>query len=73
MLNDSLAPSKLRKLLFNYNGTMIYVTIEDTISLQMKFLRLRNIKYLLLLVTERSTESIQIFKKDLKIILLLSS
>ena len=73
MLNDSLAPSKLRKLLFNYNGTMIYVTIEDTVSLQMKFLRLRNIKYLLLLVTERSTESIQIFKKDLKIILLLSS
>ena len=73
ILNECLAPSKLRKLLYNYNGTIIYVTTEDTIPLQMKFLRLRNMKYLLLLVKERSTESIQIFLKKLKIIRLLSS
>ena len=46
ILNECLAPSKLRKLLYNYNRTIIYVTTEDTIPLQMKFLRLRNIKYL---------------------------
>ena len=66
ILNECLAPSKLRKLLYNYNGTIIYVTTEDTIPLQMKFLRLRNMKYLLLLVKERSTESIQIFFKKIE-------
>ena len=42
------------------------LTTEDTISLEMKFLRLRNMKYLLLLAKERSTESIQIFFKKIE-------
>ena len=46
ILDECLVPSKLRTLLFNYNGTITYITIEDTSSLQMKFLRLRNMKYL---------------------------
>ena len=72
ILNESPAPLKLRKLLFNSNGTIIQVTTEDIISLRLKFFRLTNMQYLLLLVKENSAESIQILEKDLKIIGLLS-
>ena len=35
ILNKSRASSKLTKLLFNYNGTIIQVTFEDIISLRL--------------------------------------